>query len=884
MKTIVIEATPCPSCGKPMPAGALAGLCPACLLAQGAETDAGEGQRGARFEPPPIDDIKKLFPQLEILGLLGAGGMGAVYKARQPALDRFVALKVLPASNKDGINFAERFNREARALARLSHPNIVAVHEFGQADALHFFIMEFVDGTNLRQLERAGRLAPREALQIIPQICDALQYAHDEGVVHRDIKPENVLVDRKGRVKIADFGLAKILGVDAEALRLTVEGQVMGTPHYMAPEQIERPLTVDHRADIYSLGVVLYEMLTGDLPLGKFSPPSRKVEVDVRLDDVVLRALENDPARRYQKASEVKSQVETIVGTPGQAPVSTPSPQRVVRWGGFPLVVEHDGARKVNRKEAIRAWAIIFGLLTIGFAFLSAVTGRTFMGWLGISGMASLLVRLFIGGLLVAAGVKRSLQRPWDEEFERTSTGTVILQRKTPWWRSRRVVALSLILLAATWTAAHLREVSDAILKRTQRAKIPATQVAKFDPASGALVVRLPKGGEVELLAISDEAAPANAWWRPDGTAIPDTLFETEGIGRSGLAGIKVRDIIVFSRDLPKGASGPIIQIDPAPSTFSSGRKVWRDGQELNGGEVARAGFPSTARTATLRVGYGLDAWTTISTHGRNSSSTTYTSLPGVPQLRVGIHQLTENNGAAAVTILMEPNPENWNVRLVGTDVNGTENVGVSSAGSSLGKSTIWTYTFAHMPLAQLKEFRVQMRPIHWIEFRDVALEPEDRALVGKSSRTFKPTAFSEVKEVHITELFDFDTGNLSSVPSELRAMTPGLVLRSATVREQGVDAAAGINELRLAEMEITDLAPSEWDRLKASEMTERLNRSFYGPSRLPSTREAGIRLPLAYAFRTREKTIGMFELVSFDEGQAGVTLRYKTVERAHFE
>src|SRR5689334_19860258 len=219
METIVIDRTSCPRCGKPMPPGVLAGLCAACLLAQGAPTEATGDRKGAHFEPPPWAEIGELFPQLEILGLLGAGGMGAVYKARQPALDRLVALKILPASGVEGANFEERFNREARALARLSHPNIVAVHEFGKTGELHFFIMEFVDGANLRQLEQSGRLAPREALQIIPQICDALQYAHDEGVVHRDIKPENVLLDRKGRVKIADFGLAKILGHDPEAAR-----------------------------------------------------------------------------------------------------------------------------------------------------------------------------------------------------------------------------------------------------------------------------------------------------------------------------------------------------------------------------------------------------------------------------------------------------------------------------------------------------------------------------------------------------------------------------------------------------------------------------------------------------------------------------------------
>jgi serine/threonine protein kinase len=177
-----------------------------------------------------------------------------------------------------------------------------------------------VDGGNLRQIQRAGRLAPEQALTIVPQICDALQFAHNEGIVHRDIKPENILLDKKGRVKITDFGIAKMLGQAAEASPLTGAGDVVGTPHYMAPEQIEKPLTVDHRADIYSLGVVFYEMLTGELPLGKFTPPSRMVKVDVRLDEIVLQALEKEPALRYQQASQVKTAVETIVNTPGPRP------------------------------------------------------------------------------------------------------------------------------------------------------------------------------------------------------------------------------------------------------------------------------------------------------------------------------------------------------------------------------------------------------------------------------------------------------------------------------------------------------------------------------------------------------------------------------------
>jgi len=310
----------CPQCGAPLPSGVLAGLCPACLFKQGATADTAPPAEATPFQPPSVEEVARLFPQLEILAFIGKGGMGAVYQARQPGLDRIVALKILPPQTASGPGFVERFNREARALAKLAHPNIVAVHEFGQVNGLPFFLMEFVDGLNLRQLERAGKLSPREALQIVPQICEALQFAHDEGIVHRDIKPENILLDKKGRVKIADFGIAKILGREAEPSLTETQGAI-GTPHYMAPEQVENPTTVDHRADIFSLGVVFYEMLTGELPLGRFAPPSSgKVEVDVRLDDVVLRALEKDPERRYQHVSQVKTAVDTIAGSAAPPP------------------------------------------------------------------------------------------------------------------------------------------------------------------------------------------------------------------------------------------------------------------------------------------------------------------------------------------------------------------------------------------------------------------------------------------------------------------------------------------------------------------------------------------------------------------------------------
>ena len=321
--SVTAEPKQCPRCGAAIPPEAPQGLCPKCLLARASiPTEAGVA---AKPPPPSRQELAAAFPQLEILEMVGQGGMGFVFKARQPKLERLVALKLLSPSFAADPAFADRFTREGRVLARLNHPNIVTIHDFGQANGFFYLLMEFVDGVNLRQAMRAARFTPEQALSVVPRICEALQFAHNEGVLHRDIKPENILLDAKGRVKIADFGIAKLLGESAAKGHLTDSGGTLGTPHYMAPEQIETPASVDHRADIYSLGVVFYEMLTGELPLGKFQPPSQKVQVDVRLDEVVLHALEKEPARRYQQASEVKTAVDTITSAPPAAdPIRRP--------------------------------------------------------------------------------------------------------------------------------------------------------------------------------------------------------------------------------------------------------------------------------------------------------------------------------------------------------------------------------------------------------------------------------------------------------------------------------------------------------------------------------------------------------------------------------
>ncbi len=391
-----------------MPPTAPGGICPECMLKAGlaiqTEGPGGTGPHGTKVvHPPPTPaEIASLFPQLEILECLGRGGMGVVYKARQPRLNRLVALKILARDKEQDARFTERFTREAQALARLNHPNIVTVHDFGEAGGHCYLVMEFVDGLNLRQLLQTGKMKPEQALTIVPKICEALQYAHEQGIVHRDIKPENILLDKSGRVKIADFGIAKILGDEAGQQTLTGAKDAVGTPHYMAPEQIEKPQTVDHRADIYSLGVVFYEMLTGELPLGKFQPPSKKVQVDVRLDEVVLHALEKDPERRYQHASEVKTQVETIVATStgDRSPKVDESVRRALRTPARGLI-------------AAGVLQLLFSLGLLAFGIVVAREDGDVVAYAGIGFVAVLFMAFAAIVLRGAAGMMKLRNYPF---------------------------------------------------------------------------------------------------------------------------------------------------------------------------------------------------------------------------------------------------------------------------------------------------------------------------------------------------------------------------------------------------------------------------------------------------------------------------------------
>jgi len=328
----------CPQCEAILNNDAPQGLCPKCLLQQ-AMLDTGFPVE-ARETPPTIEALAKCFPQFEVLELIGQGGMGNVYRVKQKSLGRIVALKVLNARTSTNTTFPERFAREAKALAELNHPNIVTIHDFGCNGDLYYLLMEYVDGVNLRQAMNAGRFTPQQALAIVPPICEALQFAHHRGIVHRDIKPENLLLDREGRIKIADFGIARILWQQRETESLLNEPSavllisnltqesVIGTPSYMAPEQSSAPDDVDQRADIYSLGVVLYEMLTGELPTSSLEPPSRKTHLDARLDEVVLRALQQEPNNRYRTAAEMTLAIQSAIQPASDDPEEIPNFRR----------------------------------------------------------------------------------------------------------------------------------------------------------------------------------------------------------------------------------------------------------------------------------------------------------------------------------------------------------------------------------------------------------------------------------------------------------------------------------------------------------------------------------------------------------------------------
>lgn len=267
--------------------------------------------------------------RFEILDLLGRGGMAVVYRARQTDLDRIVALKVLPSALTHDASYVARFRQEARSVARLEHPHIMPIYEVGEANGLHFIAMKYIQGRTVKELlQESGPLSVTRAAQILAQVGDALDYAHRQGIIHRDIKPSNMMITNEGWVFLTDFGLARGAGADPGA-GLTLAGTVMGTPEYMSPEQAQGLPNVGPPTDIYALGVVLYELLTGAFPFVGETPmamlaarlmhaptPPRDVRADLpsAVEDVVMRALARKPEARFASAADMVAALRAAAG------------------------------------------------------------------------------------------------------------------------------------------------------------------------------------------------------------------------------------------------------------------------------------------------------------------------------------------------------------------------------------------------------------------------------------------------------------------------------------------------------------------------------------------------------------------------------------------
>jgi serine/threonine-protein kinase len=361
-----------------------------------AHSDLGDHDLGTFVTSGKVD-----LPGFELMEMLGRGGMGEVWLARQQSLGRTVAVKLLPPRLAKDPEFVTRFEKEATALAALNHPHIIQIIDRGVAGEHYFFVMEYVEGRSLREAMSAG-LTPERGLKILLAVARAIECAHDKGIIHRDLKPENILLDGRGHVKVADFGLAGIRAPDSR-LQLTATAVAMGTLNYMAPEQRRDAKNVDGRADLFSIGVMLYEVLTGELPLGRFKPPSAKVPgLDARVDAVVERLLETDPEARYARASELAAALEAMVSATSAPGLSQGDVEgRVVPAGARP-------ATNLSRQVKAGWRRVRAGLSVVGGLALLGLAVRWFVGPVSLHlGQDDKLV---IG----TQGVKvRPGQKPW---------------------------------------------------------------------------------------------------------------------------------------------------------------------------------------------------------------------------------------------------------------------------------------------------------------------------------------------------------------------------------------------------------------------------------------------------------------------------------------
>ena len=734
----------CPKCGKSIPEGAPHGLCPKCVLADVSNATQEDTQRSQLNEAPSFERLSEAFPELEIKELVGQGGMGFVYRARQSKLERDVALKVLPESLAKDPAFSERFTREGQLLAKLNHNNIVTVFDFGCSGPFYFLLMEYVDGVNLRQAMQAGRFTPEQALSVVPKICEALQFAHDKGVLHRDIKPENILMDLGGQVKIADFGIAKMVGELATNSGLTVSGAKLGTPHYMAPEQIRTSKKIDHRADIYSLGVVFYELLTGELPLGRFEPPSDRASLDSRIDEIVLRALERDRERRQQSATEIKTQIEGLTA-PRSAPESTSQETRIPTEA----VKKQTLAPALGLGTVAAMSVLVFPLARLGLSFQP--TFEFLAAFQALAGVAAGFFTLIIAfgayklarvedrGIALLGATMAIISCPW------TLIGLpigiwglyVLHQPKikaafpvrhrprsqaptgNPW--PRRIFLLLVLLIVTPIVLIVIAFLATLLSYRSMEA--PRGQSQK--PTTIASVQQNGHSeskigsGTLSLVGIKEHGSEHRDWLRPDGGPFLDAEIDSTAITLSPAPGERSYEFLVRKNDLPEDLK--IISWSSNPpfssvATTTAMNRGQHDPALILVGGILGESVRTMGLQATIAQGeFASVAQCKASSIANNQYSHQAGSINGSSwEFTFAIAHQDEES----MVVILTYDVANRDIRLIGKNSEGR----AYQATTEQQGAQLLSATFEGNAMTEITEFVAQSRPYRTISFPGIPL------------------------------------------------------------------------------------------------------------------------------------------------------------------
>ena len=519
----------------------------------------------------------------QIVARIASGGMGEVYRAHDPVLDREVAIKILHTKLADDAGFIDRFRREARSAGMLSHPNIVAVHDWGETAGTYFMVMEFIRGPNLRTfLMRDGVLQPAQAAEVVSGVLAALEHAHEQGIVHRDIKPENVMVTRSGAVKVADFGLARAF---ADARVSQAPGTVTGTVQYLAPEQIEGE-RADPRTDLYATGIVLFELLTGQIPFtGETSvaiaykhlrervpPPSRlNPMVPPALDRVVVGATDRDRDRRTPDARTMRAELDRAAAELPPAPPLTELASSVVAVDDVPpdrastVTIPRTLSPKARRRQRFRRlWTVLSVLVLLAAAGWAV--------WTYVVPHTAIVPRL--EGRPVEQAQRVAVARGFDFEISRNDFSStvdpgLVISQSVPVGREVEEGSVLSVVVSKGPEFVDVPSVVGLPLGRAreeiQDARLTVGNVEKvFDNEvpKGEVIEQNPAGGQLEV----DEAIDLTVSQGREPVEVPPVEGRPEGEAGSVLTGAGLR-VSVDEDYSATVAEGDVISQSPQAGT-----------------------------------------------------------------------------------------------------------------------------------------------------------------------------------------------------------------------------------------------------------------------------------------------------------------------------